>query len=173
MRKTQRKAARKAPKKATEPNPRKSLMLRATLAEIARALSISERTLYRQREAAAIEPLVEGSGPRGPRAAVYDLVAVARTLVGRPEDSRSARDSAQAEWLRLRIEKERRELCSSADVQRAGRGLVHAATARLLRLGPDLVRLGVIPLKKESEVDAVVHEALESLAGLKSIGEAA
>ena len=170
MRKTQRKAARKAPKKATEPNPRKSLMLRATLAEIARALSISERTLYRQREAAAIEPLVEGSGPR---AAVYDLVAVARTLVGRPEDSRSARDSAQAEWLRLRIEKERRELCSSADVQRAGRGLVHAATARLLRLGPDLVRLGVIPLKKESEVDAVVHEALESLAGLKSIGEAA
>jgi hypothetical protein len=157
-------------KPAPKVGPRQTLVFPATLAEIARALGYSERQFQRHKEAGAIEALKPGAGPKP---AVYDLVAIARMLINRPEDSRMTRDAAQAEWLQLRIQKERRELLPAGEVQRAGRGLVHAATARLLRLGADMVRLGVIPAKKQGEVDAVVREALESLAALTKLAEAA
>ena len=162
MKKLHRSPKRRASKTATSAT--------GTLAEIARALGVGVRSLYRHREAGDIEPLVPG---RGPKASIYDLVAVARVLISRPEDAREERDRAQAALLRLRVAREERALLPAVDVARDGRGVVQTATARLLKLPSDLVRLGVVPAEREELVEAVVREALDELSRLESIGVSA
>jgi len=137
-----------------------------TLAQIGRGLGVGERSLYRLREAGDIAPVIPGKGPKG---AIYDPLAVARVLIQKPEDAREARDRAQAEWMQLRIAKERRELLPRGEVVRAGRGIVQTVTSRLLRLPADLVHLAGLPAKREVDAERVVREALEELARLENV----
>jgi|SRR3990172_9444271 len=152
----------RTPRKAAPPAHRS-----VTLPELARTLGVGERTLYRHREAGDIAPVVPGSGRR---AALYDLLAVAKVLLARPEDARQERDRAQAALLRLRVAREERFLLPAAAVARDGRGVVQTATLRLLKLPSDLVRLGVVPAEREELVEAVVREALDELSRLETIG---
>jgi hypothetical protein len=140
-----------------------------TIDELATALGVSVRTLRRLQAAGTIEPTERAAGRRP---AKYDPVAVACVLLGRPQDAqdaRAARDKAQAEWLRLRVSRERGDVFPRAAVIRAGRAVIDVVRTRLQRIPAELVRAGAVLPDGELIAESLVRQSLEELAGLETV----
>ena len=134
-----------------------------SLPGLADALGMSERTLKRLASRGIIEPARPGAGRRP---AGWDPVAVARRLLAhRPEMTpRDRRDIAQAEYLELKVARERGELIPRAVYIRHGQQLAAAFTAQARGMPDRLVRAGILTTAQEPEALAAVDEMLRNIA---------
>ena len=137
---------------------------------LAAGLGVSVRTLRRHQQAGVITPSVLAAGRRP---ALYDVLDVAGRLLAERSAAatpRDRREEAQARLLELRYKRESGEVLARSEVVRQGRTVVHAVTARLLRLPSALVRAGAVSPDQEELAEQIVREALEELAALERVG---
>jgi hypothetical protein len=142
---------------------------RASRPIAAKVLGISERQFSRL-EAAGV--LVAATPGRPGRPAVFDLAVIVPAFIrhrtGGAESPRDRRDRSQAEYVELKIAKERSRLLPRADVIREGTAFIVAVSAKLRALPSRLVRAGAIPPTAEPLVVELVADMQAEMARWRS-----
>jgi hypothetical protein len=124
-----------------------------------RLLGISERHFVRFEAAGLVKPTTPAAGRRPARYDVAELVqAFVKWKVGSVEPARDRRDRSQAEWLELKLARERLELLPRDQVIREGRAFVAATMAKLRALPSRMVRAGMIDAAAQPDVAALLRE---------------
>lgn len=142
------------------------LVDRKTLAHI---LAVRPRTIDRLVGEGALAPEVRGRAGRPSRYRVEACVPAYLAHVTRapaPGDAqaaRAARDQAQAELTRLRLEERRRELLPRSQVIREGQQFIAATMAKMRALPGRLVRAGLLAPSAEPAAAELLREAQEEI----------
>lgn len=124
---------------------------------VAEALGVGVRTLRRRIAEGVLVPARPGVG-RNP--ALFDVIAVARVLLNRPDSPRDDRDRSQAELNRLRLSRERGLLLPRDQVIAEGSAYVAATSARIRALGPRLVGSGLVASSAEGKLAELLEDVL-------------
>jgi hypothetical protein len=149
----------------TEQPPRIATLALVTREVSAQVLGIKPR-YHRRLEVEGVLPVArDGASGKGNNA-LFDLPAVVAAFLAykvgrRPPSPRDARDQAQADLTRLRLDRERGQLLARDDVERTGAAVLTAVSAKLRSLPSRLVRAGLVPVDGE----ALVGEAIGEMQG--------
>jgi hypothetical protein len=152
-------AQRKAKRQKAKETAGSDFRCHASLAQLAAALGIGHRTLVRYGSEGLFAPIIPA---RGRRPALFDGLAVAKVLIGRPDNPRDEKDRAIAELTRLRIAKFRGELVLLTEADAALASQQAAVRSAILRLPAAAVQRGV-PREHEALLRGLTHEVLHAL----------